>query len=144
VHFFERAPDGLVRDGRSNFELHEAIGQQAQRPAVAPGGRIATHERHKVGFLAAIQAPRTGPRRRTVVQRHFRPLGHKAGANAFNRSDADLQRLGDPGVGPGRATRTFVCLQEDAGMGELAGRCGPHGHERLEHAAILVSEMDAE
>jgi hypothetical protein len=144
VHFFERPPDGLVRDRLGNLELHEATSQQAQRPAVASGGGIATHERHEMGLLAAIETPRPRPRRRTVVQRTVRPLRHEAGAHAFNGPDADLQRLSDPGVGPGRAAWTFVRLQEDAGMGELAGRCGPGGHEGLKRTTIIISELDAE
>jgi hypothetical protein len=42
VRFFERAAYRLARDALDLLELHQPIGQQLQRPAVPPVGRMRT------------------------------------------------------------------------------------------------------
>lgn len=119
--FFERAPDGLVGDPLHVPELDHPVGQQPQRPASSPLGRLRARERHQARLGAAIQdAPPRRPARLSRHQRNLQPLLAEAPPFARRRGRAGLQGLGDPLVGPGRGAPCGIGLEQDTSVKQLA------------------------
>ena len=88
-----------------------------------PFGRLATGNRHYVGFLFSVQLPLL-PWSCSLIEGALHSLLYKPSAYPANRRSAYQQSTGDLMV-----SKPFVCFQQDQRSLYLAGRrSAPTGH----------------
>src|SRR3712207_1139615 len=93
-------------------------------------------------FLRAIESALALDGGRLAVERGVKAVLDQTLAHAPNGRKADIQRVGDRIVRPGRAGGALVSFEEDAGVGQRAGRRGARSDEVVEVGAFVVSERD--
>ena len=76
-------------------ECHEAVGEQAQGPALPPLWRGATREGNQMGFDLARELLGRAWRQRLMVERRLQARGHKAAAHIADGIAMAAQGLGD-------------------------------------------------
>jgi hypothetical protein len=79
---------------------------------------------------------------RPAADRRFQSVLGEALADAPDGRDAHVQRRGDRGVGPGRAIRPIVRLEQDASVRAVAGRCGASGDLSRERCPLALGQGD--
>src|SRR5215218_9168244 len=142
-HFFESAPDQLPGDGLFGaLQLHETLGQKTHAPALSPLRRLRTSQSDQMRLLLSIELAWFGGLGPAVDQRRLQPLPSEPLAHPSDRRAADLQDIGDPGVGPGLLGSIFalVGFEKDARMGQPASRGVAASDQALQAAAILPGQ----
>src|SRR6266540_2572723 len=122
VSFFQRPPHRLVADRVHDRQRDQLVGQELHRPLVAARRRRRAGQSDEPGLGRPIAfALAAGPLLLLATQGVVQALLDEALADALDGSDADLDRLADALVGPGRPAVGGVGLEQDAGAGELLG-----------------------
>jgi len=118
----ERLADRLPADRAHHVQPHQPIGQQRERPPLAAvgGGRAGEGDEPGLGPPVELSLPaRSGLR--LAGQGGVQPVLDEPLADPPDGIRADLDRVGDPVVGPPRPAVGLVGLEQDAGMGQLLG-----------------------
>src|SRR6185437_16105560 len=63
-------------------------------------------------------------------------------ADPLDGGDGDLDRLGDPMIGPGGAALGGIGLEQDAGVGQLLGGSLASGNEVVEGLPLVGGQSD--
>ena len=63
-------------------------------------------------------------------------------ADPRHGGQADLERIRNHLVVPGRANGALVSFEQNAAVGEVAGECRPGGDEALQVGAFCVTQND--
>src|SRR6266540_3659506 len=122
VSFFQRPPHRLVADRVHDRQRDQLVGQELHRPLVAARRRRRAGQSDEPGLGRPIAfALAAGPLLLLATQGVVQALLDEALADALDGSYADLDRLADALVGPGRPAVGGVGLEQDAGAGELLG-----------------------
>src|SRR6266545_610604 len=122
VSFFQRPPHRLVADRVHDRQRDQLVGQELHRPLVAARRRRRAGQSDEPGLGRPIAfALAAGPLLLLATQGVVQALLDEALADALDGSDADLDRLADALVGPGRPAVGGVGLEQDAGAGALLG-----------------------
>jgi hypothetical protein len=123
-------------------QLHHALGQQAQRPALLAGGRRTTSQGDQVRFPRPVQLEHARAPRGPGGERRRDTLRHAELAHPAHRALADVEGRADLLVLPAWAARAHVRFEQDAGVRELA--CGSFARTRqiLQHRALLIRQRD--
>jgi len=133
--FLERLPNRLRAHRVHHRQLHQPVGQQLERPPLAAVRRDRAGEGDEPGLGPPVQLPVPArPGLGLTGQGGVEPLLDEPPADPLDGGHADLDRLGDPVVGPGRAAGGSVGLEQDAGVAQLlSGRLagGDQGGELL-------------
>ena len=122
-------------DGVTQAGVHDALGKQAQGPAVVAFGGITARERGDLGALEAIDDDGTAGARGVVETGEA--LGAITVAPGGDGVVVDIQGGGDSG-------ERFAAVEFEQGGGafEGASREGAFGQQRFEAFAMLVGEGD--
>jgi len=128
--------DRLGSDGRHDRQLDEGVGQQAQRPARPPRGRVATGQSDQARFRPPIEPARLQLARVLVLQGTGQAVSREAAANAPDGRQRDLDGCRDL-----RITQTLVGFQEDAGVGQLARGRRAGADQVLELVAFIGGQV---
>jgi hypothetical protein len=67
----------------------------------------------------------------------------KPASNVIDSSLRQLEGLSDPGVGPGRSLRPFVCLEQNPSPSLFAGRTFPPADAFEKILALLWRQFDS-
>jgi hypothetical protein len=111
-----------MRQGIDDLQGDQPFGQQPQRPACVTLGRGAACQRDQAGLLLPIELAAILECGRFAVQGGVQPGGGVLLAHPGYGRGVDLQCYGDRSVGPAGAGLALVGLEQDAGMGQRAGR----------------------
>ena len=125
-----------MRDRIHHLQLDQPVGQQPQRPALAALGRGAARQRDQVGLLLAVELAAVLAFGCLAVHGGLQPFGGVLLAHPGHRGVVDLQRGGDRPVGPARPGLALVGLEQDAGVGQGAGRGAPLADQSAEPGAL--------
>src|SRR5947209_2308705 len=93
-----------------------------------------------MGFLLSIQG--TGSRLclRTMSQRIVQAVVHEPLTDAEYRVAAHLKRLCYLLIGPARTRCVAINFEQDASMGQLAGRSFSFGNQLLQNMTLLLAQ----
>jgi hypothetical protein len=136
--FFQSQPDRLVGDRVDDLQLDKLVGQQLHGPHRPPLRRWRAGQGDEPGLGPAVELDLPG--------RSLPPLAIQGGVEAqfdesltdpFDGVGADLQGVGDLPVRPGGSAVGGVGLEQDAGMGQLAGGGLTGGDQVVEVLAFL-------
>jgi hypothetical protein len=128
--------DGFGRDGRDHLQFDQLAGQQAQGPARATRGRIAAGQGEKLRLGAAVQPGRPHPRGAAVLQGALQALLDEEKTDPPGGAEMEVQCLGD-----GLIAQALVGLEQDAGVGQLAGRRATGADQAAQLVTLLVGEV---
>src|SRR4029453_5853945 len=142
-HFFESAAYNVSGDGLFGaLQLNETFGQQTHAPALLPFRRLRAGQSDQMRLLLSIELLRFGSLGPAMDQRRLQPLHGEPLAHPSDRRAADLQGIGDLGVGPGLGESIFalVGFEKDARMGQPARRGVAASDQAFQPAAILPGQ----
>ena len=133
--FFQNVADGGVGDGVTQAGVHDALGKQAQGPAVVTLGGITARERGDLGTLEAIDDD--GTARAWGVVETGEALGAITVAPGGDSVVVDIQGGGDSG-------ERLAAVKFEQGGGAFKGtsRERAFGQQGFEAFAMLVGEGD--
>jgi hypothetical protein len=140
----ERTPDRLVGDRLDDLQLDELVGRQRHGPLLASVRRRRTGQGDQAGLGPAVELRRpAGLAPRLADRGRLQALLDEPPADPLAGGDADLDRLGDPAIGPGGSAGGGIGLEEDAGVGQPLGGGLAGGDEGEQVLAFLVGEGDS-
>ncbi len=91
ARFFQRATDGLIRDGLDHLDRHQPVGQQLHGPALPPLRRATAGQSDEESFLLPIEfALAPGPR--AFASCRVQTFFDTAFANPLDGGNADMER----------------------------------------------------
>jgi hypothetical protein len=124
------------------LQLDHALREQAQRPARLALRRAGASQRQQMRLLLAVQLARVEPRGGLGQQRRREPLLDEPLPHPLDGTDAHLQRRGDLLVDTRRPALGRVGLEQDTGVGQLAGVSLAARDQPAEVVALLRRQRD--
>jgi hypothetical protein len=141
--FFQSPPHGLVGDRGDDLQLDQPVGEHLHGPLLAAFGRGGAGQGDEPGLGPAVERPlSTGPVLGLADQGGLQALLDEPLADPSDGIGADLEGLGDPDIGPGRAALGGVRLEQDAGVGQFLGGGLAVGDQALQELTFLGAERN--
>ena len=117
-------------------EFDQSIRQESERPAAPTRWRTSTGQGDEVGLLVAVEHSWTA-RHGSTNEGAIKTAFDERAADPMDSDRSEVQSVADLLVGPRRAKRTTIRLQEDSRPGQLARRRFAFGDDRLQLDAFL-------
>jgi len=136
--FFESLADRFGADGPDQPQDDHLVGQQLQGPVTAALGRVAAGQADEHLLEVSLDLDLVGSARLGfAVEGRGQSLGDEALADPGNGPGSHPQR-GDDGVIALPGAEGVVGQQEDAGVGQLAGRRLARRHPALQFGSLVA------